>query len=74
VQHQFEQAWWADAGPWVWSSTALRGSSCYRLPACHRAHPPLHAVPTLTLRDSLRCHLWDEEQRRMMSFGSLRAG
>jgi hypothetical protein len=34
-------------------------------------------VPTLTLRDSLRslrCHLWDEEQRRMVSFASLRAG
>lgn len=47
----------------------------HRLAACHRAHPQLQAVPTLTLRDSLRClrcHLWDEAQRRMVSFDSLR--
>ena len=47
----------------------------YRLAECHRAQPQLQQAPTLTLRDSLRslhCHLWDEEQGRMVSFASLR--
>ncbi|MFO1329181.1 MAG: fatty acid desaturase [Rubrivivax sp.] len=46
----------------------------YRLADCHRAYAPLQRAPTLTLRDSLktlRCHLWDERQGRMVSFGSL---
>jgi len=47
----------------------------YRLARCHNEQPALQGAPTLTLRDSLRslrCHLWDEAQGRMVAFGSLR--
>ncbi|MBI5721928.1 MAG: fatty acid desaturase [Burkholderiales bacterium] len=46
----------------------------YRLASCHREQALLQAAPTLTLRQSLRslrCHLWDEEQGRMVAFASL---
>jgi len=46
----------------------------YRLAQCHREQPALQGAPTLTLRrslHSLRCHLWDEEQGRMVAFASL---
>ena len=42
----------------------------YRLPECHEALPALHDVPTLSLWDGLRavrCVLWDEESRRMVT-------
>jgi omega-6 fatty acid desaturase (delta-12 desaturase) len=47
----------------------------YRLAQCHNEQPALQCAPTLTLRDSLRslrCHLWDEAQGRMVAFGALR--
>lgn len=46
----------------------------YRLAQCHREQPALQGAPTLTLRQSLRslrCHLWDEEQGRMIAFAEL---
>jgi omega-6 fatty acid desaturase (delta-12 desaturase) len=48
----------------------------YRLPRVLRDHPQLAAVGRLTLRESLKCvrmALWNEEQRRGISFRELRA-
>jgi len=48
----------------------------YRLQECYAAIAELQAVKPLSLRrslGSLRLNLWDEEQRRLVSFGSLRA-
>lgn len=45
---------------------------CYRLPDVLRDHPQLAAVGRITLLQSLRCvrlALWDEKQRRLISFG-----
>jgi acyl-lipid omega-6 desaturase (Delta-12 desaturase) len=36
VQHQFEDAYWDDAGSWSFTDAALRGSSYLRLPALLR--------------------------------------
>jgi omega-6 fatty acid desaturase (delta-12 desaturase) len=46
----------------------------YRLKGVLRAHPELAKVGRLTLMQSLRCVplvLWDEEQRRLISFREL---
>ncbi len=46
----------------------------YRLADCHRREPRFQGAPTLTMRGSLRslrCHLWDEEQRRMVAFATV---
>jgi omega-6 fatty acid desaturase (delta-12 desaturase) len=43
----------------------------YRLPDCLHASPELQNMNRLTLRESLacvRCKLWDEDQRRMVTF------
>lgn len=43
----------------------------YRLARCHAEQPRLQQVPTFTLRQSLhslRCQLWDDAARRMVSF------
>jgi len=48
----------------------------YRLPQVLRDHPQLAAVGRLTLLDSLKClriALWNEEQRRGISFREMRA-
>ena len=48
----------------------------YRLQQCHRENPQFQHVTTLTLRSSLACiglTLWDEEQRQLVGFGSLKA-
>src|SRR5581483_3174105 len=45
---------------------------CYRLPNVMRDHPQLAAVGRITLLQSLRCvrlALWDENDRRLISFG-----
>lgn len=47
----------------------------YRLERCHAENPEFQKVVTLTLWDSvktLRLRLWDEEQRRMVSFRQFR--
>jgi len=47
----------------------------YHLEAAHRAVPLFQSVPVMTLRSSLkslRFHLWDEEQQRLVSFAALR--
>jgi omega-6 fatty acid desaturase (delta-12 desaturase) len=47
----------------------------YRLPEVLRAHPELSTIGRLTLATSLRCVrlvLWDEEQRRLVSFRQVR--
>ena len=47
----------------------------YRLPDVLRDYPELRATGRLTLWQSLRCvrlALWDENERRMISFGDLR--
>jgi acyl-lipid omega-6 desaturase (Delta-12 desaturase) len=49
---------------------------CYRLPDVLRDHPQLAAVGRLTLLQSLRCvrlALWDEDGRRLISFGEAAA-
>jgi acyl-lipid omega-6 desaturase (Delta-12 desaturase) len=46
----------------------------YRLPTVLRDHPELHSIARLTLSQSFRCVrlvLWDETQRRLVSFRSL---
>ena len=48
----------------------------YRLPSVLRDHPELRDVGRLTLLDSFRCVrlvLWDETQRRMVSFRDVQA-
>jgi omega-6 fatty acid desaturase (delta-12 desaturase) len=48
----------------------------YRLQQCHRENPQFQQVTTLTLRSSISCiglTLWDEEQRRLVGFGHLKA-
>ena len=48
---------------------------CYRLGEVLRDHPKLREVSRLTLRDSFKCFrlaLWDEKQRRLISFRELR--
>jgi omega-6 fatty acid desaturase (delta-12 desaturase) len=47
----------------------------YRLPSVLRDHPELGDVGRLTLLQSFRCVrlvLWDEAQRRLVSFGDAR--
>jgi acyl-lipid omega-6 desaturase (Delta-12 desaturase) len=47
----------------------------YRLPAALRDHPELHGVSRLTMRESFNCvrlALWDERQRRLISFREAR--
>lgn len=49
----------------------------YRLPEVLRDHPELRTVGRLTLWQSLRCVrlvLWDEQQRRLISFREARRG
>ena len=48
----------------------------YNLQQCHDETPELQTVKPVTLRSSLksvRLNLWDEEQRKLVSFGSLKA-
>ena len=48
---------------------------CYRLPRVLRDHPELRDVGRVTLLDSVRCVrlvLWDETQRRLVSFRDVR--
>jgi omega-6 fatty acid desaturase (delta-12 desaturase) len=47
----------------------------YRLPRVLRDHPEMRSLSRLTLRDSLACvrlTLWDEGQRRLVSFRQAR--
>jgi omega-6 fatty acid desaturase (delta-12 desaturase) len=49
---------------------------CYRLPRVLRDHPELRDIGRLTLLKSLSCvrlALWDEAQRRLVSFRDIRA-
>ncbi|MFZ5616600.1 MAG: fatty acid desaturase [Pseudomonadota bacterium] len=48
----------------------------YRLPECYRASPDLLALPKMTILQSVNCArlaLWDEAQRKMISFRALKA-
>jgi acyl-lipid omega-6 desaturase (Delta-12 desaturase) len=50
---------------------------CYRLPDVFRDHPNFAAVGRITLLQSLQCVrlvLWDEEKRRLISFGEADIG
>ncbi len=47
----------------------------YRLQECYEAIPELQQIKPITIRTSLRSlrlHLYDEQQRKMVSFGSLK--
>jgi omega-6 fatty acid desaturase (delta-12 desaturase) len=47
----------------------------YHLERCHESHAIFQAVKPLTIRASLRSlrfHLWDEQQRRLVSFRQIR--
>jgi acyl-lipid omega-6 desaturase (Delta-12 desaturase) len=49
---------------------------CYRLGEVLREHPELRGVSRLTLKESFRClrlALWDEDQRRLVTFRDARA-
>lgn len=48
----------------------------YRLPECYRASKDLLALPKMTILQSINCArlaLWDEAQRKMVSFSALKA-
>ncbi|HRX40988.1 MAG: fatty acid desaturase [Parvularculaceae bacterium] len=48
----------------------------YRLPECYRSSKDLLALPRMTFLESLNCArlaLWDEAQRKMISFKALKA-
>jgi omega-6 fatty acid desaturase (delta-12 desaturase) len=48
----------------------------YNLEKCHRANPKFHSVNVVTFFrsfKSLAFRLWDEQQRRLVGFGALRA-
>ena len=48
----------------------------YRLPECYRSSEDLKALPKMTIGDSLKCAslaLWDEANRKMVSFRALKA-
>ena len=50
---------------------------CYRLPDVLRDHPQLAAVGRITMLQSLQCvrmALWDEKERRLVSFGEANMG
>ena len=52
-----------------------RGLHPYRLPLVLRDHPDLDGIGRLTLLQSLRCvrlALWDEGQKRLVSFREVR--
>ncbi|MCB0211962.1 MAG: fatty acid desaturase [Anaerolineae bacterium] len=103
VQHQFEDAYWADSDSWNYTLAALQGSSYYKLPKvlqwftgnigfhhihhlspripnyllekCHKENPIFQETVTLTIRSSLQSiflGLWDEEQKKLISFGQLK--
>jgi omega-6 fatty acid desaturase (delta-12 desaturase) len=47
----------------------------YRLQRAHEENPMFHTVPTLTLWDGMRAvrlKLWDEDQKRLVSFAQAR--
>ena len=47
----------------------------YNLERCHKSHPIFQSVKPLTIRRSLKSidfHLWDEEQRQLVSFRHVR--
>ena len=47
----------------------------YNLEKCHREHPMFQAVKPLTLRSSMKSltfRLWDEQRRKLVSYGRLR--
>ncbi len=47
----------------------------YYLERCHHSHPLFHSVKPITLISSLKClnlRLWDEEQRRLITFREYR--
>jgi len=47
----------------------------YHLEDCHNSDPMFASAPTLNLRQSLKsisCHLWDEENKKLISFGKLK--
>lgn len=103
VQHQFEDAYWADKNQWDYKMAALAGSSFYKLPKilqwftgnigfhhihhlspripnyllekCHRENSMFQDVVVLTLWSSLQStflSLWDEKQKKLVSFGHLK--
>lgn len=104
VQHQFEDAYWADQEQWDYQLAAMQGSSYYKLPKvlqwftgnigfhhihhlspripnykleqCHRENELFQDVIQLTLRSSLGTmflSLWDENQKKLISFRQLKA-
>lgn len=103
VQHQFEDAYWANQDQWDYKTAALEGSSFYKLPKilqwftgnigfhhihhlspripnyllekCHQENPMFQDVVVLTLWSSLQStflSLWDEKQKKLVSFGQLK--
>jgi omega-6 fatty acid desaturase (delta-12 desaturase) len=102
IQHQFEDAYWADSQEWDYTQAALQGSSYYKLPKvlqwftgnigfhhihhlssripnymlekCHKENPLFWNTVVLTLRTSVKSvflTLWDDEEKKLISFRRL---
>ncbi len=103
VQHNFEDAYWAQGDEWDYTVAALEGSSYYKLPKvlqwfsgsigfhhihhlspkipnyllekCHQENPMFQTPVTLTLLTGFKMtglSLWDEDNRKMISFRQLK--
>jgi len=103
VQHQFGDTYFENSENWDFVSSALQGSSLYKLPKVlqwitgnigyhhvhhlgpripnyylqqvHESNPALQQVPVIGLLSSLRSlgyRVWDEENKKFVSFRGLR--
>ena len=80
VQHQFEHSYWRDSSEWDYATSALYGSSYYKLPAIlqwftgnigfHHIHHLSPRVPNYNLQ---RCHEETPLFRNVTTFGILRS-
>ena len=76
VQHQFEQSYWRDSAEWDYATSALHGSSYYKLPAVlqwftgnigfHHIH---HLSPRIANYNLQRCHEATPLFREVTTFG-----
>jgi omega-6 fatty acid desaturase (delta-12 desaturase) len=103
VQHNYEDAYWAQGEEWDYTIAALKGSSYYKLPKvlqwfsgsigfhhihhlspkipnyllekCHNENPMFQTPVTLTLITGFQTtglSLWDEDNKRLISFRQLK--
>lgn len=80
VQHQFEQSYWRESSEWDYATSALHGSSYYKLPAIlqwftgnigfHHIHHLSPRIPNYMLQ---RCHDETPLFRNVTTFGIIRS-